>query len=256
MTIAICNHKGGSGKTTTTINLGKALVLRKKSVLLIDLDSQANLTYSFGIVADNKRNIGEVLFKRISINEAIVNKEGIDIIPSANNLYQYEESILKNNSGNYLLKDALQNLNYDFILIDCPPSQSVLNINAFSAADKVLVPMLIDVLSLQGLNQIINSVSEIKQNLNSKLEIIGTVGVLVDERRQLTKDILEYMQVNYTVPVFNNYIRANVKAAEAPSFGMSVISYAPGSNSAKDYLAFCNEFLKIVKETNHKIATN
>lgn len=246
MIIAICNHKGGTGKTTTTINLGKALTLRKKSVLLIDLDSQANLSYSLGIRANDK-NIGEILFKKLSVNQVIINKEGMDIIPAANNLYQYEESIIKNNYGYHLLKDAVQNLNYNYILIDCPPSQSTLNISAFCAADKVLVPMLMDVLSLQGLNQILNTVKEVKENLNSKLEILGVLGVLVDERRQLTREILEYIQSNYPVTVFNNYIHANVKAAEAPSHAVSLLEYAPSSRGAADYIALANELLKINK---------
>jgi chromosome partitioning protein len=247
--IAICNHKGGTGKTTTTINLGKALVLRRKSVLLIDLDSQANLSYSLGL-SQAKNDIGKVLFKKLPALDAIVNVEGMDILPATNKLHQYEEAIIKNSYGYHLIKDVVQDLNYDYILIDCPPAQSLLNINAFCAANKVLVPMLMDVLSLQGLNQIIHSVEDVKKNLNPKLEILGVLGVLVDDRRQLTRDVLEYIQSNYTIPVFNNYIRANVKAAEAPSFGKSVIEYAPDSNSAKDYISLCNELLKIVEESN------
>lgn len=244
MVIAVCNHKGGTGKTTTTINLGKALTLNKKSVLLIDLDSQANLTYSLGILPDEK-NIGEVLFKKIAANQAIVIKEGMGVIPSTENLHKYEEAIVKNNYGNQLLKEALQDLVYDFILIDCPPTQSVLNISAFCAADKILVPMLMDVLSLQGLNQILKTVEEVKENLNSKLEILGVLGVLVDERRQLTREILEHVQTNYPVTVFNNYIHANVKAAEAPSYGISLLEYAPTSRGANDYISLANEILKI-----------
>jgi len=244
MVIAICNHKGGTGKTTTTINLGKALTLNKKSVLLVDLDSQANLSYSLGILPDEK-NIGEVIFKKIAANQAIVMKEGMAIIPSTEDLYKYEESIVKNNYGNQLLKEALQDLDYDFILIDCPPTQSVLNISAFCAADKVLVPMLMDVLSLQGLNQILKTVEEVKEKLNSKLEILGVLGVLVDERRQLTREILEHVQTNYPVTVFNNYIHANVKAAEAPSHGISLLEYAPTSRGAIEYISLANEILKI-----------
>ena len=246
MVISIVNHKGGTGKTTTTINLGRALSLRKKTVLLIDLDSQANLSYSLGINAQ-KKNIGEILFKQCTIKEALVKREGMDVIPANNDLYKYEEAIIINNYGYYLLRDAMQHMDYDFILIDCPPSQSQLNINALCASDKVLVPMLMDVLSLQGLNQILNTISEVKEGLNPKLEILGVLGVLVDERRQLTRDILEHLQKNYPVAVFNNYVRANVKAAEAPSHGLSVLEYAPTSNSATDYITVANELLLIMK---------
>jgi chromosome partitioning protein len=246
MIISILNHKGGTGKTTTTINLGKALALRKKTVLLIDLDSQANLSYSLGINAEEK-NIGEILFKQCTIKDAVVRREGMDIIPANTNLHQYEEAIIINKYGYYLLEEALQNANYDFILIDCPPSQSQLNINALCASEKVLVPMLMDVLSLQGLNQLLNTINEIKEQLNPKLEILGVLGVLVDERRQLTRDILEHLQKNYPVAVFNNYVRANVKAAEAPSYGLSVLEYAPISNCATDYKSVANELLQIMK---------
>lgn len=254
MIISVVNHKGGTGKTTTTINLGKALVLNKKSVLLIDMDAQANLSYSLGIESDNK-SIGEVLFKQCSIKEAITEREKISIVSAGNKLFQYEEAIIKSNYGFFLLKDALKEVNYDFILIDCPPSQSHLNINALTASDKVLIPMLMDVLSLQGLNQILATVEMVRENLNPDLEVLGVLGVLVDERRQLTRDILEHVQTNYPVSVFNNYIRANVKAAEAPSFGKSVIEYSPDSNSARDYLSVCQEFLNVIKEPN-KIINN
>lgn len=244
MVIAVCNHKGGTGKTTTTINLGKALTLRNKSVLLIDLDPQANLSYSLGIGAEEK-HIGEVLFKKVSVDNAIIRKEGMNVIPGTNSLYEYEEAIIKYDYGYYILNDITKNLNYDFILIDCPPSQSQLNINAFCAADKVLVPMLMDVLSLQGLNQILNTIKEVKENLNPKLEILGVLPVIVDERRHLTREIMEYVQSNYPVTVFNNYIRANVKVAEAPSHGISLLEYAPTSHGATDYINLASELLKI-----------
>lgn len=241
--ISIVNHKGGTGKTTTTVNLGKALATHNKRVLLVDLDSQANLSYCFGI-QPHEKNTGEVLFKKIKLSDVIIKKEGMDIIPANNTLYQYEEAIIKNNYGYKLLKDVLENLNYDYILIDCPPSQSQLNINALCAADKVLVPMLMDVLSLQGLSQILNTIKEVKEELNPRLEVLGVLGVLVDERRQLTREIMEYVRSNYSIPVFNNYIRANVKAAEAPSHGVSLLEYAPKSRAAMDYMALANELIK------------
>ncbi len=203
-----------------------------------------------------KNNIGEILFKNCTVKDAIVKREGMDIIPGNNNLFQYEEAIIKNNHGYNLLKEALQNAEYDFVLIDCPPSQSHLNINALCASDKVLVPMLMDVLSLQGLNQILNTIQEVKENLNPILEILGVLGVLVDERRQLTRDILEYVQTNYPISVFNNYIRANVKAAEAPSHGISVLEYAPASRAATDYIALANELLKITNQEKNKLFQN
>lgn len=246
MIISILNHKGGTGKTTSTINLGKALALQQKKVLLIDLDSQANLSYSLGIPTD-QNTLGEILFKNQKLNKSIIKREGMDIVPGSNNLYQYEETIIRNNYGYFLLKEVLQNESYDYILIDCPPSQSQLNINALCASQKVLVPMRMDVLSLVGLNQILNTVQVVKENLNKDLEVLGVLGVLVDGRRQLTKEITEHVQSNYPVTVFTNYIRANVKAAEAPSHGISLIEYSPNSTSAVDYISAANELMELVK---------
>lgn len=245
MIISILNHKGGTGKTTTTINLGKSLVLQGKSVLLIDLDSQANLTFSLGIELAS-HNFGEVLFNKRRIQDILIKREGMDIVPSNFQLYQYEESIIKHNYGFDLVKNALKDIKYDFILIDCPPSHSQLNINALCASDKVIVPMLMDVLSLQGLNQIQNTVEEVRKELNPNLQILGLLGVLVDDRKQLTRDILEHIEEHYPVTVFNNFIRSTVKAAEAPSHGMSIIKYAPTSKSAIDYKSLTEEVLKLV----------
>ena len=245
MIISILNHKGGTGKTTTTINVGRALTMQNKSVLLIDLDSQANLTYSLGIEIAN-HNIGEVLFKSKSLRDVVVKREGMDVVPANFDLYQYEESIIKYNYGFELLKDALKHEKYDFILIDCPPSQSQLNINALCASDKVLVPILMDVLSLQGLNQILNTVDEVKRELNPALEVLGILGVLVDDRKQLTRDVLEHIQSHYSITVFNSLIRASVKAAEAPSHGLSILAYAPNSKSALDYISLSDEILMLV----------
>lgn len=245
MIVSVLNHKGGTGKTTTVINLGRALVLLNKKVLLIDLDAQANLTYSLGITSPSF-TIGDVIFNQCTLKQALVHKEGMDILPSDANLYQYEESIIKNTYGFDLLKAVLKLHNYDFILIDCPPSQSNLNINALNASNKVVVPVLLDVLSLQGLHQILRTVKDVQEHLNPRLAIAGILGVLVDERIQLSKEVMTHLKSDFTLNVFDTYIRANVKAAEAPSHGSSVIAYAPQSKSAKDYMKFAGEFLKLM----------
>lgn len=248
MIISIVNNKGGTGKTTSTINLGKGLALKGKKVLLIDLDPQGNLSYSLGIQPD-ECVLGEAMLAEAIRESHIQNREGMDIIPSNNDLINYEFDFIKESFPYDLLKSTLTPVKdqYDYILIDCPPSAGYLTVNALIASDSVLIPMQMDVLSYQGLEQIINTIFEIKENYNNGLYVAGILGVLVDARRHLTYEILERVQNDFGVNVFNNYIRQNVRAAEAPSYGISVIEYAPKSNSAKDYLSATEELLHIVE---------
>lgn len=252
MVLSILNHKGGTGKTTTAVNLGKALALQGSNILLIDIDTQANLTYSLGIQSI-ECTIGEVLFNQCTFQQAIVSKEGMDVIPSSRMLYRYEESIIKNNYGYDLLKNALLFQQYDYVLIDCPPSPSQLNINALNASDYVIIPTLLDVLSLQGIHQIIHTVKNVRDELNPSLEILGILGVMVDERVQLTKDIFAHIKSNFSVPVFDTYIRSNIKAAEAPSHGISILEYAPQSKCAIDYKCMAEEMSKYLRSINKKL---
>ena len=246
MTISIVNNKGGTGKTTTTVNIGKALSLLNKKVLLIDLDPQANLSYSFGISTEGCI-LGEVLLEARVLQQDIYTIGDVDIIPSTNELIDYEYEFIKRGYPFTLFKETVATIKdkYDFILVDCPPSVSYLTVNALIGSDAVLIPMQMDVLSLQGLNQILKI--KIKLQYNPSLYVLGVLAVLVDERRQLTNEILQIVNNDYGINVFNNYIRQNVKAAEAPSFGLSVIEYAPHSNSAQDYLNVTNEMMKIIE---------
>ncbi len=248
MIISIVNNKGGTGKTTTTVNIGKALSLLNKKVLLIDLDPQANLSYSFGISTEGCI-LGEVLLETNVLQQDIYTIGDVDIVPSTNELIDYEYEFIKRGYPFTLFKETLATIKdkYDFILVDCPPSVSYLTVNALIGSDAVLIPMQMDVLSLQGLNQILNSIEKIKLQYNPNLFVLGVLAVLVDERRQLTNEILQIVNNDYGINVFNNYIRQNVKAAEAPSFGLSVIEYAPHSNSAQDYLNVTNEMMKIIE---------
>jgi len=251
MVLSILNHKGGTGKTTTTINLGKALAMQGKNILLIDIDTQANLTYSLGIV-NVENTIGNVLFNQCSIEQVVLTREGMNIIPANRMLYQYEEAIIKHGYGYDLLKQSLRFQDYDFVLIDCPPSQSQLNINALNASDHVIIPTLLDVLSLQGIHQITNTVNEVRAHLNPSLEVLGVLGVIVDERLQLSKDVLNHIKDNFSLKVFDTYIRSNVKAAEAPSHGISILEYAPQSKCAIDYGQLAAEILQLLSGKNAK----
>lgn len=248
MIITIGNRKGGTGKTTTVVNIGRALSLKGKNVLLIDMDPQANLSYSFGISTEGCL-LGEVLLDKFVDAGSIFYKDGIDLIPSNTDLQEYETEMIRSEAPNTLLREALESVKdqYDFILIDCPPAASFLTMNALMACDAVLIPMLMESLSLVGFEQMVDLVFKVKEKYYPELWIIGVLGVLVDERRHMTTEILTAVQNNYGVDVFNNYIRQNVKAAEAPGYGQSVLDYAPKSNSAKDYMNVTEELLMIVK---------
>jgi len=236
MVIAISNHKGGTGKTTTAVNLGVALANLNFKVLLIDLDAQGNLTYSFGI-QDTGLSISDVFIGEKKIEEVIIRKEGLDIIPANMQLSDIELSLQSVDDRVYVLKYMLDSIvsNYDFVIIDCPPSRSLLTINALIIADKVISTILLDVLSIQGLNHIRNTVNEIKEVFNEKLSFMGVLAVNTDMRKKISLEVLEFIRQNIDIPILMTNIRANVKITEAPSYGLSVIAYDPTSNGAIDY---------------------
>jgi chromosome partitioning protein len=243
-TIAIINQKGGTGKTTTAINLGSALAAMDKKVLLIDLDPQANLTYSFGI-QPTKGDITEFLQGKQTLQTLLVNKEKISVLPSSTTLADVEVSLVNRLGRENILEERLSNIKgYDYIFIDCPPSLSILTINALNAADEVLIPLQMEILSLQGLAQLLKTIQEVKQVLNKKLRIRGIIALMYDSRRNLSKEVIEEIKKSTKERVFKTVIRECVKIAEAPSFAKSVLKYAPSSNGAKDYMELAKEFLK------------
>jgi len=241
--ITVINQKGGTGKTTVTMNLGVALALMGKKILLIDFDPQANLTYSFGI-RNPKNTIVEVLQGKQTIQTILVKKEGLDIAPSSSLLADLEVSIINKIGREQLLQDRLKGLKeYDYVFIDSPPSLSILTINALTTAGEVLIPLQMEILSLQGLTQLLKTIDEVKNVLNKKLSITGIVVSMYDGRRRLSSEILNEIKNNLKEKVFNSLIRICVKIAEAPSFAKSVLSYAPSSEGAIDYKNLAKEFL-------------
>lgn len=243
MIIAIVNQKGGTGKTTTTVNLGSALAKMGKKVLLIDLDPQGNLSYSLGI-EEPRHFLDEVLLGEIGLSDILVEREGMKIAPSRVELADVELTIAMMKRRESILKSKLKGLDkYEFVLIDCPPSLSLLTVNALNAANEIIIPLQMEVLSLQGLDQILTTVGKMQGVFNKSLAISGILPVMVDNRRKLSSEVLDYIEENYDLPIFNSRIRTNVRASEAPSFGKSAVKYAPSSNSAKDYMAFANEIV-------------
>jgi chromosome partitioning protein len=244
MVIAIANHKGGSGKTTTTINLGVALSNLGKKVLIIDLDPQGNLSYSLGI-ADDVPTIADVFTGDKQLEDVIIKREGLDIVPSNMFLADIELSIQGVKDRLFVLKYLLDKelLKYDYILIDCSPSKSLLTINALVLADKVITTILLDVLSVQGLNQINRTVFDVKRGYNKALTFLGVLPINVDLRSNISKEILTFVDENFDIPILKSYIRSCVKFAEAPSFGESIFSYAPSSTGAEDYQVLAKEII-------------
>ena len=242
---SIINQKGGTGKTTTAINLGAALNWRAKDVLLIDLDSQGNLSYSLG-VNDFEKSMADALLGEAKITTILHEREGLKIAPSDNQLADTELSLARSEGQETALSDLLKDVSgFDYVLIDCPPSLSTLTINALMASDRVIIPMQMEVLSLQGLDQIVQTIQKVGKSYAKKLTIEGVLPVMVDQRRKLSQEVKDYIRENYDLRIFESMIRNNVKASEAPSFGKSVISYKPTSNSAIDYMRFADEVLEL-----------
>jgi chromosome partitioning protein len=246
MIISIVNHKGGTGKTTTTINLGSALAEQGYSVLLVDFDAQGSLTYSLGI-NDEEPCIAAALLGEVSVDSLVKDREGLKVIPATAALADVELAIAKAEDRYHHLKSLLSSFdNYDFILIDCPPSLSLLTLNALVASDYVMVPMQMDVLALRGLDSILDTVKKVNV-INPALEVLGVLPIMVDLRKNIYQEILKHIKSNYAVRVFDQVIHTSVKAAEAPSFGKSVVKYAPSSSTALNYQALSQEFLDVVQ---------
>ena len=244
--ISVVNQKGGTGKTTTTLNLSSALAKLGKKVLAIDMDSQGNLGYSLGVEADE--TIVDVLEGSKSILETLTETEGFHLVASDMRLVDIELSLGELKDRHKMLSDKISEISasYDYVLIDCPPSLSILAVNALYSSDYVIIPMLMEVLSLQGLDQIIQTIEKINVSYRQELKVLGILPVMVDKRRKLSTEVREYIQENYDLRIFESMIRNNVKASESPSFGKSVVEYAPNSNSAVDYKTFAKEITKLI----------
>jgi len=242
--ISISNHKGGVGKTTSAINIGAGLNLLKKKVLLIDLDPQANLSQSLGLI-NQESNIYGALRGEYKLQPIEILK-GLDVIPSTLDLSGAEVELSSEPGREYILKELIEPLraSYDFIIIDSPPSLGLLTINSFTASDEILIPLQAQYLALQGLAKLVEVVDKIKQRLNKELKVGGVFITQYDSRKVLNRDVVETIQAHFKDEVFKTKIRDNIALAEAPSQGLDIFRYSSKSNGAEDYLALSKEVLK------------
>ena len=246
--IAIANQKGGVGKTTTTVNLGAELAALGRRVLLIDLDPQAAATYSLGIDPEElDLTLYNVMVRREgSITEIIYKTpvEGMDLVPSNLDLAAAELDLFRNYTRERVLRDALAPVvgEYDYILIDCPPSLTLLTVNAFVAATEVLIPLQTHLLSLRGVHRLLSTVNEVAQ-LNPDIKILGILPTMYDARSNLNKEILANIGQVYSGRVFKSVIRYGVVAAEAPGQGVPIRLYARNSPVARCYQELAAEIV-------------
>lgn len=241
--ISLLNHKGGVGKTTSAINIGAGLVELGKRVLLVDLDPQANLTLSLGIprqpvtIYEAMRGESELVPFKV--------KEGLEVIISVLDLSGAEMELINEAGREFILRELFEPLkeDFDFIIIDCPPSLGLLTLNALTSSDYVIIPLQTEFLALQGLAKIKQVVQKVKLRLNKKLQIGGVIATMYDSRKVLNRDVVETIKKYFGKLVFETMIRDNVALAEAPAQRKDIFAYNRSSSGAEDYLSLCKEII-------------
>lgn len=246
--IAIANQKGGVGKTTTSINLAASLAEKGKKVLVIDMDPQGNTTSGFGVDKNNLDNtIYELILGECSVHESIIKNviDNVSVIPSNVNLAAAEIELIGVDKKEYILKKEIDWVkdSYDYIMIDCPPSLSMLTVNAMTTANSVLVPIQCEYYALEGLSQLIHTVNLVKERLNPSLAMEGVVFTMYDSRTNLSAQVVENVKEHFHQKVFNTLIPRNIRLAEAPSYGMPICMYDPKSSGAESYRNLAEEVI-------------
>jgi chromosome partitioning protein len=249
---ALANQKGGVGKTTTAVNLGAYLADSGERVLLIDADPQANATSSLGI--DKNRlplSIYDVLISNVPLAEIITltNRLRLDIAPSSPSLAGAQVEIVRLLGREHLLRRSLIPIldRYDYVLIDSPPSLGLLTVNTLTAADGVIIPIQCEYLALEGLTQLIHTVNLVREKLNPRLDVAGILMTMYDVRTNLSQQVVDEVRKHFGDKVFSTVIPRSIRLSEAPSYGETILSYAPGSAGALAYQTLAGEFLNKVR---------
>jgi chromosome partitioning protein len=246
--LAVVNQKGGVGKTTTSVNLAAALAQAGRRVLLVDLDPQGNATMGSGI---DKRTVGRTVYHvLLGLGELAgvrvrAERGGFDLLPANRDLAGAEIELVELEARETRLKSALERVaqEYDFILIDCPPSLSLLTVNALTAAQRVLIPMQCEYYALEGLSDLVATIKRVRANLNPELEIAGLLRTMYDPRNTLSQQVSQQLEDHFKEKVYRTLVPRNVRLAEAPSYGVPAVLWDAASKGAQAYLALADEIL-------------
>jgi chromosome partitioning protein len=255
MIIAVANQKGGVGKTTTTVNLAAAIAESGRRVLLIDLDPQGNATTGVGIDKYQvEHTTYDLLLERVPVARIRKRSEAarLDLLPANGDLTAAEVGLMNAQSGELRLKQMLEPVvaEYDYILIDCPPSLNMLTLNALAAADSVLIPVQCEYYALEGLSALLNTIEQLRASINPNLEIEGLLRTMYDGRNNLADAVSDQLIENFGQAVYRTLVPRNIRVAEAPSYGLPVLLYDPRSKGAMAHLALAGEILRRYEKRN------
>ena len=246
--IALINQKGGVGKTTSTANLGACLARLGRRVVILDIDPQANLTVHFGVNPyELTATIYDLLMGERPFDEVVVKTEvdGLGLIPANIDLAGAEIELVGMIGREIILKEKVEGIEdqYDYLLIDCPPSLGLLTLNALTTVNEIFIPLQVEFFALQGMSQLLKTLERVKKRLNHSLDITGIIASMYDARTRLSREVLENIRQYFEAKVFNTIIRKNVKLAESPSYGAPIIDYEPSAPGATDYMALAREVI-------------